>query len=101
MNTESNKPQAMLDFFFDEGVPISLTRDNSKMKKSKTWNEYMRKYWVKYRFIDPHHLEQNPFEQDMAYWKANMTKFMIDYDIDKKFWFKVMQQHTDDVHNHR
>ena len=99
MNTESNKPQAMLDFFFDEGVPISLTRDNSKMKKSKTWNEYMRKYWVKYRFIDPHHLEQNTFEGYMASWKAYMIKVMIDYNVDLKGWFKI-RQHTTDVHNH-
>ena len=89
----------MLDFFRSEGVPIFLTRDNSKIQTSKTWNEHMKQYWVKERFIKPHHLEQNTFELDMEYWKSDMTKVMIDYDADTKGWFKVMQ-HTADVHNY-
>ena len=100
MNTESNGPQDMLDLFHAKDVPISLTRDNSKLQTSKNWNDYMRKYWVKYRFIKSHHLEQNPFERDMASWKADMTKIMIDYDVDPKGWFKVMQ-HSAEVQNHR
>ena len=100
MNTKSNGPTAMLDFFRAEGVPISLTRNKYKMQKSRTWNKYMRRYWVKDRFIEPHHPEQNSFEQDMKYWKSDMTKFMIEYDVDPKGWFKLMQ-HTTDVHNHQ
>ena len=36
----------------------------------------------------------------MVSWKANTTQLMIDYYVNPKFWFKVMQ-HTDDVKNHR
>ena len=99
MNTESNGPQAMLEFFCAEGIPILLTRDNSKMQKITTCNEYMRRYWFKYRFIEPQHLEKNPFEQDMASLKEDMAKVMIDYDVDPKILVKVMQ-HTADVNNH-
>ena len=36
----------------------------------------------------------------MAYWKDNMTKVMIDYDVNPNGWFKVMQ-HTADVNKHQ
>ena len=34
LTTESDGPNALLDFFRQEGVPISITRDNSKMQSS-------------------------------------------------------------------
>ena len=55
---------------------------------------------VKDRFIKPHHPEQNTFERDMAYWKADMTKVMIDYDVDPKGWLKIIQ-HTADDNKHQ
>ena len=100
MVTEKNGPEAMLDFFRNDGVPISLVRDNSKMKTSKKWNDYMRRFWVKDKFIEPHHPHQNPLERDMAHRKADMTKIMIDRNVDPRGWFKVME-HTADIHNHR
>ena len=33
MRSEGSGPDALLDFFRDEGVPISITRDNSKCKQ--------------------------------------------------------------------
>jgi len=39
MKSEKYGPEAILDFFHQEGVPVSLTRGNSKMKSSATWNE--------------------------------------------------------------
>ena len=66
MKTESNGPEALLDFFRQEGVPISITRDNSKMQAGKLWTQYCRNYWVKDKFIEPHHSNQNPAERAMA-----------------------------------
>ena len=60
----------------------------------------MKQYWVKYRFVKHNHTEQNPFEQDMASWKFDITKLIIDYDEDPKVWFKVMQN-INDFHNHQ
>ena len=62
MNTKSNRPQAMLEFFRAKDFPIQLTIDNAKTQTQKNWNYYMRWYWVKDRFIEPHHPYQNTFE---------------------------------------
>ena len=75
------------------------SRDNSKMQTSALWKEYMRRYWVKNQFIEPYHPNQNPIERDMASWKNDCIKIMIDSKIDPCRWFKVMQ-HTADLHNH-
>ena len=45
----------MFDFFKEDRVPISIKRDNYKVQTRKTWNEYMRRFQVKYNFIEPHH----------------------------------------------
>lgn len=100
MKSEKHGPEAMLDFFRQEGVPVSLTRDNSRMQTSATWNEYMRRYWVKDNFIEPYHPGQNPFERDQALWKRDSTKIMIESKVDPRGWFRVMC-HTADLHNHR
>ena len=100
MKSEKHGPEAMLDFFRQEGVPVSLTRDNSRMQTSATWNEYMRRYWVKDDFIEPYHPGQNPFERDQALWKQDSTKIMIESKVDPRGWFRVMC-HTADLHNHR
>jgi len=63
---EKHGQEAMLDFVRQEGVPVSLTRDNSKMQTSATWNEYMRRFWVKDNFIEPYHPGQHSFERDQA-----------------------------------
>ena len=89
----------MFDFFKEDRVPISIKRDNYKVQTRKTWNEYMRRFWVKDNFIETHHPRHNPFEQDQANCKSEMTKVMIDYNLDHCEWFRVMQ-HTYDLHNH-
>ena len=87
-------------FFRQEGVPVSLTRDNSRMQTSVTWNEYMRRYWVKDNSTEPYHPGQNPFKRDQALWKRDSTKIMIESEVDPRGWFRVMC-HTADLHNHR
>jgi len=66
MKFEEHGPEAMLEFFRQEGVPVSLIRDNSKMQTSATWDEYMRRYWDKDNFIEQYHPGQNPFERDQV-----------------------------------
>ena len=59
---KSNGPNAKLDHFIEVGVPTSLIHDNSNMRTSTQWKEYMRKYWVKDQFIELYHPNQNPIE---------------------------------------
>ncbi len=46
LTRESDGPKALLDFFRQEGLPISLLRDNSKMQSSEVWSDHCRKFWV-------------------------------------------------------
>ena len=100
MVSEGSGPDALLDFFRDEGVPLSITRDNAKMQASKMWNQYMRQYWCKDKFIEPYHPNQNPLEREMAVWKNDSTKLMIQTNADKRGWFRAYA-HTADLHNHK
>jgi hypothetical protein len=99
MVRESNGPEVLLDFFRQEGVPISLTRDNSKMQASQIWTEYCRRYWVKDSYIEPYYAHQNPVERAMAVQKDKLERLMIDTGCDPRAWFRAAC-HVADVHNH-
>ena len=81
MKSESGGPDALLDFFRQEGVPLSIVRDNSKMQASQAWTDYCRRFWVEDKFIEPYHPEQNPLEREMAHWKNDCEKLMIDQNV--------------------
>jgi hypothetical protein len=98
MARESQGPDALLDFFRQEGVPISITRDNSKMQTGKLWNQYLRRYWVKDDFIEPYRSPQNPAERAMSTQKEKLERLMIDTGCDPKSWYRAMC-HVADVHN--
>jgi len=66
MKRQSDGPDILLDFFRQEGVPLSITRDNAKMQTGQLWKEYCRRYWVKDVFIEPYHPNQYPAERAMA-----------------------------------
>jgi len=95
---ESQGADALLDFFRQEGVPISIVRDNSKMQASNLWTDYMRRFWVKDKFIEPYHSNQNPAERIMAVIKEKMQRLMIDTGAPPEAWF-LAAQHVADVHN--
>jgi len=100
MKSEKHGPEAMLDFFRQEGVPVSFTKDNSKMQRRATGNECIRRLWVKDNFIEPYHPGQNLFERYQALSKEENTKIMVESKVDHRGWFRVMC-HTTDLHNHR
>lgn len=97
--TESQGPQALLDFFRGEGVPMSLIRDNANMQSSHAWTEYLRRFWVQDKFTEPYHSSQNPAERAMAKHKEKILRLMIDTGCDPEAWFKAAC-HLADVINH-
>ena len=99
MKSEASGPSALEDYFRQEGVPISLLRDNAKMEMSKQWNEIMRKFWVKDTFTEPYHSNQNPFERAFASHKEKLERVMIESGCDPRAWFKAAC-HVADVSNH-
>lgn len=99
MKKESQGPEMLLDFFRQEGVPLSITRDNSKMQSGKLWTEYSRRYWVKDNFIEPYHSHQNPAERAMSIHKEKINRLMIDTGAPPEAWFRAAC-HVADVHNH-
>ena len=51
--TESDGPNELIDLSGRKvSHYISTTRENSNMKSSAVWNDYMRNFWVKDRFIE-------------------------------------------------
>ena len=99
MKTESNGPSALEDYFRQEGVPLSMLRDNAKMEMSQQWNDLLRKYWVKDLFTEPYHANQNPFERAFANHKEKIERVMIDSGCDPRAWFKAAC-HVADISNH-
>lgn len=99
MNTESAGPEALLDFFRQEGVPISIRRDNSKMQTSYLWKQYMRRYNCRDEFIEPHNPQQNMAEKLIGELKEAMKKAYIDTGCSPKAWYRL-SSHIIDVKNH-
>ena len=99
MVRESEGPDSLLDFFRQEGVPTTLVRDNSKMQTSKTWNDYLRRYWVKDGFIEPYYSHQNPAETDIRSQKEMLTRLMILSGCDSRAWYRAVK-HVEDIRNH-
>ena len=99
MRSEGSGPDALLEFFRDAGVPISITRDNSKMQTSNLWNEYMKRYWVKDKFTEPYHSGQNPAERAMSVQKEKLERIMIESGCTPEAWFRAAC-HVADVNNH-
>ena len=99
MQNESQGPQALQDYFRQEGVPLSMIRDNAKMQSGKLWTEYLRRYWVKDKFTEPYHSNQNPFERAFSYHKDKIERVMIDSGCDPRAWFKAAC-HVADISNH-
>jgi hypothetical protein len=89
--SEGQGPDALLDFFRQEGVPISIRADNSKMQTSKLWNEYMRCYACKSQFIEPYNPQQNPAERALGRHKDTMERVLIASGCDQRAWFKLSQ----------
>ena len=99
MKTESHGPDALLDFFREEGVPISIRRDNSKMQTGYLWKQLMRRYNCKDQFTEPHNPQQNPAERAIGEVKTTIKKTYIDTGCHPKAWYRLVQ-HVIDVKNH-
>jgi hypothetical protein len=98
MKSESDGPTVLLDFFRQEGVPLSLIRDNSKMQAGRLWTDYCRRFWVKDQFTEPYHSGQNPAERSMSEQKDKLERVMIDTGCAPEAWFRAAC-HVADVNN--
>ncbi|MEM7375767.1 MAG: hypothetical protein AAF587_44660, partial [Bacteroidota bacterium] len=96
--TESEGPECLLDFFRKEGVPISILSDNSKMQTGKLWTEYLRRFWVNDKQIEPHRPHQNPFERELHIHKELLDKLFIATGCNPKAWFRA-SAHIAEIRN--
>lgn len=99
MNSENSGPEALLDFFRQEGVPMSIRSDNSKMQTGYMWKQYLRRYNVKEQFIEPYNPQQNPAERAIGDLKEAIRKTFIDTGCHPRAWFRLAQ-HIIDIKNH-
>ena len=98
MVTESSGPDALLEFFRQIGVPLSIRRDNAKMQASQVWNDIMRKYNCSDEFTEPYNPQQNPAERTIGMIKNAMKRCFADTGCDPKAWFRLAA-HISDVTN--
>ena len=78
MISESSGPDALMDFFREIGVPLSIRRDNAKMQASQAWNDLMRRYCSKDEFTEPYNPQQNPAERRWSSLKNAMKRTFQD-----------------------
>jgi hypothetical protein len=97
--SESQGPDALLDFFRNIGVPLSMRRDNAKMQASQAWQDIMRKYNCKDEFTEPYNPQQNPAERRIGMIKNTMKRIMSETNCDPKAWFRLAE-HVIDIKNH-
>ena len=76
--TEASGPQALMDFFREIGVPISIRQDNSKMQTSQAWNDLMRLYNSSDKFIEPYNPQQNPAKRSIGTIKNALKRAMAE-----------------------
>lgn len=90
MRTESEGPDALEDFFRDNGVPYALHSDNSKMQTGMSFQKIMRKYNIRSENTETHHPNQNPAEKKIQDVKR-ITKKILDWTGAPDFlWFFCM-----------
>ena len=99
MKQESDGPDALLDMFWNIGVPLSMRRDNSKMQASHVWNSIMRDYHVKDEYTEPHHPQQNPAERRHGVIKDKMKRIFSETKCNPRAWFRLYC-HVCDIMNH-
>ena len=98
MITESNGPDALLEFFREIEVPLSIRRDNAKMQASQAWNDIMRKYNCADEFTEPYNPQQNPAERTIGLIKNAMKRCFADTGCDPKAWYRLAA-HISDITN--
>ena len=89
MITESQGPDALLEFFREVGVPTSIQRDNSKMHPSQLWNSSLRRYNCADEFTEPYNPQQNPAERKIGVIKNAMKRTFIDTGCDLRAWYRL------------
>ena len=85
--------------FREIGVPLSIRRDNSKMKCSEAWNTIMRKHNSQDKFTEPCNPQQNPAERKIGHLKNAMKRVFNDTNCAPQAWF-CLACHCEDVLNH-
>jgi len=98
MHSEANRFDALLDFFRQEGVPMSIQSDNSKMQTSYMWKQYLRRYNVKEKYIEPYNPQQNPAERAIGELQEAIRKLFIDSGCHPRAWYQATQ-HIIDIKN--
>ncbi len=98
LKREADGVHALKEFFRDQGVPTELIRDNAKMEQSKVWEEYLRDYWVKSKFTEPYHPNQNPAETDIRTMKEMLQRIFITTGCPAEAWYSAVK-HVEDLRN--
>ena len=57
-----DEPNSFIDFSYRKVSQNQFARDNSKIQYGAVWDDYMWRFWVKDRFIEPYNTHHNTEE---------------------------------------
>ena len=87
MRTESEGPDALLDFIRDNGAPHALRSDNSKMQTGNAFRNILRRYNIRSENTEAHNQQQNPAERRIQDVKRNSSRIMDRSGAPAYLWF--------------
>ena len=91
MKSESDMPNALLDFIRKYGAPNALFSDNAKAQTSKMVKQILRMYAIDDFQCEPHHQHQNPAERQIQDVKRMSNTLMDRTGTPGKFWLLNLQ----------
>ena len=99
MRTESQFPDAYMDFIRKNGIPHTLRRDNAKAQKSKQVQEIHRDLIISDQWTEPHSPWQNPAEMNGVKYLKNHSQVLMDRtNTPPNLWF-LCHQYLVDIYN--
>lgn len=99
MKSESEMPDAYMDFIRAEGAPHILRRDNSQIQSGARTTKLNRKHFIKDEFTEPGHPQQNPAELCAVKYIKDHSQVLLDRTGAPEVCWLLACEYIADVHN--
>jgi hypothetical protein len=99
MKSESEMPEAIVDFICEEGVPIILRHDNSQIQSGTCTTKLNHKHFIKDEFTDLGRPQQNPAELCAAKFLKDHSQVLLNCTGAPKNCWLLACAYIADVHN--
>jgi hypothetical protein len=99
MKSESEMPEAYVDFIREEGAPSILRRDNSQIQSGTRTTKINRQHFIKDQFTEPGHPQQNPAELRAVKFIKDHSQVLLDRTGAPENCWLLACEYITDVHN--